>query len=130
MCNTACRCATTYKSGYTARRWSSTTGARSRCSPTALDVLRQVNASVNVPICVGERLYTRFDFVRVLAERLAEYIMPDVVWTGGISELRKIANLAEAFYVPISPRDGRHFRAFINDQRFVRQVVARLESKP
>ena len=42
----------------------------------------------------------------MLAERLAEYIMPDVVWTGGISELRKIANLAEVYYVPVSPHDA------------------------
>lgn len=74
--------------------------------PDSLDALRHVKESVNVPICVGERLYTRFDFVPILKERLAEYIMPDVLWTGGISELRKIANLAEAFYIPISPHDA------------------------
>ena len=32
--------------------------------------------------------------------------MPDVTWTGGISELKKIATLAEAYYVPISPHDA------------------------
>jgi len=32
--------------------------------------------------------------------------MPDILWTGGISELRKVANLAEAFYIPISPHDA------------------------
>ncbi len=74
--------------------------------PDSLDALRQVKASVNVPICVGERLYTRFDFLPVLKEGLAEYIMPDILWTGGISELRKIANLAETFYIPISPHDA------------------------
>jgi galactonate dehydratase len=32
--------------------------------------------------------------------------MPDVTWTGGISELKKIATLAETFYIPISPHDA------------------------
>ena len=75
--------------------------------PDSLEALRHVKEMVSVPICVGERLYTRFDFVPILTERLAEYIMPDVVWTGGISELRKIANMAEAFYVPVSPHDAQ-----------------------
>jgi galactonate dehydratase len=74
--------------------------------PDSYDALRHVKESVSVPICVGERLYTRWDFVPILTERLAEYIMPDILWTGGISELRKIANMAEAFYVPISPHDA------------------------
>ena len=74
--------------------------------PNSIDALRHVKESVNVPICVGERLYTRFDFVPILEGRLAEYIMPDILWTGGISEMRKIANLAEAFYIPVSPHDA------------------------
>ena len=32
--------------------------------------------------------------------------MPDILWAGGISEMRKIANMAEAFYIPISPHDA------------------------
>ncbi len=74
--------------------------------PDSVEALRQVRDAVNVPICVGERLYTRFDFVPILVNRLAEYLMPDILWTGGISELRKIANMAEAFYIPVSPHDA------------------------
>ena len=74
--------------------------------PDSVEALRQVREAVNVPICVGERLYTRFDFVPILVNRLAEYLMPDILWTGGISELRKIANMAEAFYIPVSPHDA------------------------
>ena len=55
---------------------------------------------------MGERLHTRFEFVPVLEQRLADFIMPDVTWTGGISELKKIATLAEAYYVPVSPHDA------------------------
>ena len=74
--------------------------------PESYDALRQVRERVAAPICVGERLFTRWDFLPVLQERLADYIMPDVVWTGGISELRKIASMAEAYYVPISPHNA------------------------
>jgi galactonate dehydratase len=71
--------------------------------PESYGALRQVREAVNVPICVGERLFTRYDFAPVLENRLADYLMPDVCWTGGISELKKIATMAEAHYVSVSP---------------------------
>jgi|TARA_B110000116_G_scaffold246751_1_gene238705 galactonate dehydratase len=74
--------------------------------PESLNALRQVKAGTDVPLCVGERLYTRYDFADVLSEGLANYIMPDICWTGGISEMRKIATLAETYYIPISPHDA------------------------
>ena len=42
----------------------------------------------------------------MLEQKLAEYIMPDIIRTGGISEMKKIATMAEAFFVPISPHDA------------------------
>ncbi|MBH27518.1 MAG: mandelate racemase [Chloroflexi bacterium] len=74
--------------------------------PNSNEALKQVKESVHVPICVGERLYTRWDFLPILKENLAEYLMPDILWTGGISELYKISTLAETFYVPVSPHDA------------------------
>ena len=68
--------------------------------------LRQVREKVNASISVGERLHTRWEFVPILENELADYIMPDVTWTGGISELKKIATMAEAYYVPVSPHDA------------------------
>ncbi|MCB2052993.1 MAG: mandelate racemase/muconate lactonizing enzyme family protein [Geminicoccaceae bacterium] len=68
--------------------------------------LAQVRESVGTAISVGERLHTRFDFLPILEEGLADYVMPDVTWTGGITELKKIATMAEAYYVPISPHDA------------------------
>jgi galactonate dehydratase len=65
-----------------------------------------VREKVRAHITVGERLHTRWEFVPILEKRLADYIMPDVTWTGGISELKKIATMAEAYYVPISPHDA------------------------
>ena len=76
------------------------------CAPESLDALEQVRANVGAAISWGERGHTKWDFAPVLERQLADYIMPDVTWTGGISELKKIATLAEAFYVPISPHDA------------------------
>lgn len=74
--------------------------------PESHDALRQVRENTAVPICVGERLFTRFDFAPILERRLADFVMPDVCWTGGISELRRIGALAEAHYVPLSPHNA------------------------
>jgi galactonate dehydratase len=74
--------------------------------PEGYAALAQVRQSVAAPICVGERLFTRYDFLPIFENRLADYIMPDVVWTGGISELRKIATMAEAYYIPVSPHNA------------------------
>ncbi|MBN9497710.1 MAG: mandelate racemase/muconate lactonizing enzyme family protein [Alphaproteobacteria bacterium] len=68
--------------------------------------LQQVREKVNVPIAVGERLHTRWEIAPVLEKRLADFIMPDVTWTGGISELKKIATMAETYYIPVSPHDA------------------------
>jgi galactonate dehydratase len=74
--------------------------------PESYEALEQVRTQVPTRICVGERQYTRFEFVPILNRHLSDFIMPDVTWTGGISELKKIATLAEAYYIPISPHDA------------------------
>ena len=52
--------------------------------------LRQVRERVSAKISVGERLFTRWEFVDIFEQELADFIMPDVTWTGGISELKKM----------------------------------------
>ena len=76
------------------------------CPPESLNALKQVREKVNAPISWGERGHTKWDFVPVLEGKLTDYIMPDVTWTGGITELKKISALAEAYYIPISPHDA------------------------
>ena len=68
--------------------------------------LQQVRDKVNAAITVGERLHTRWEFVPIFENELADYVMPDVTWTGGISELKKIATMAEAYYIPVAPHDA------------------------
>jgi galactonate dehydratase len=74
--------------------------------PESPQALRSVREQVGVPICVGERLYTRWDFLPILEGGLADFIMPDVVWCGGISELLRIATMAEAYHIPLSPHNA------------------------
>jgi galactonate dehydratase len=74
--------------------------------PESYHALKQVKENTNIPICIGERVHTRWDFIQFLENELADFIMPDVTWTGGISEIKKIATLAEAYYIPISPHDA------------------------
>ncbi|MDM9646795.1 mandelate racemase/muconate lactonizing enzyme family protein [Rhizobium sp. S163] len=76
------------------------------CPPESLNALKQVREKVSAPISWGERGHTKWDFVQVLENRLADYIMPDVTWTGGITELKKISALCEAYYIPVSPHDA------------------------
>lgn len=68
--------------------------------------LSQVREKVNVAISVGERIHTRWEFVPIFENKLADYVMPDVTWTGGITELKKISTMAEAYYIPVSPHDA------------------------
>jgi galactonate dehydratase len=65
-----------------------------------------VRDKVSAAISWGERGHTKWDFVPVLENKLADYIMPDVTWTGGITELKKISALCEAYYIPVSPHDA------------------------
>ncbi len=74
--------------------------------PESYGALKQVREKVNAAISVGERAHTKWDFVKILEDKLTDYIMPDVTWAGGITEMKKIATLAEAYYVPISPHDA------------------------
>jgi galactonate dehydratase len=74
--------------------------------PENADALAQFRAQTDVPICVGERLYTRWEFRPLLEQKLTDYIMPDIIRTGGISEMKKIATQAEAYFVPIAPHDA------------------------
>ncbi len=74
--------------------------------PEGNEALRQLKTNTDMPLCVGERKYTRWDFLPLLQEGLVNFIMPDICWTGGITEVRKIAILAESFYVPVTPHDA------------------------
>lgn len=70
------------------------------------NALRQIRENTNVPLCVGERHFTRWDYDEILRDRLVDFIMPDIAWCGGISEIRRIASMAEIQYINVSPHDA------------------------
>jgi galactonate dehydratase len=59
----------------------------------------------SLPLCVSERLMTRWGFRELFENRAAQIIMPDISWCGGISEGKKIATMAETYYLPIAPHN-------------------------
>ncbi len=76
------------------------------CPPESWKALKQVKEQVDVAICTGERFHTRWEFVPIFENGLADFIMPDVTWAGGISEMKKISTMAEAYYIPVTPHDA------------------------
>jgi len=68
-----------------------------------MDALREVTASTNIPVCVGENLSLAHQFQALLDKKAADIIMPDIQKCGGIGEGQRIANLAHLHYVPFAP---------------------------
>jgi galactonate dehydratase len=68
-----------------------------------VDALKLVSDHVSFPIATGERLLTRWGFREVLEKQAVSLIQPDGSHVGGITELRKVANMAEVYYVHIMP---------------------------
>ncbi len=73
--------------------------------PDNLDSYARLKAETKVPLCVSERLFTRFGFRRCVELHAADIIMPDMAWTGGLTETRKICALADTYYLPITSHD-------------------------
>lgn len=67
------------------------------------DALKWVADHVPFPIATGERLLTRWGFRDILEKQAAAYLQPDISHAGGITELKKIANMAEVYYAHMMP---------------------------
>ncbi len=70
-----------------------------------LSAYAELAAQTSLPLCVSERLMTRWGFRELLENDAARIVMPDICWCGGISEARKIAAMAEVNYRPIAPHN-------------------------
>jgi len=73
--------------------------------PENVAAMREVKRVSPVPLCAGENLYLRWGFRDLLEQQAVDYIMPDIPKCGGLSECRKIANMAEVYYVPLAPHN-------------------------
>jgi galactonate dehydratase len=65
--------------------------------------MADIRHATKTPICCGENLFLRWGYQQLLEKRAADIIMPDIQKCGGLSEARKIANMAQAYYVPFAP---------------------------
>ncbi|RVA02805.1 mandelate racemase/muconate lactonizing enzyme family protein, partial [Mesorhizobium sp. M7A.F.Ca.US.001.02.1.1] len=71
--------------------------------PDMPEVMAQVARATSIPIATGERLTTKFEFARVIENRAATILQPDLGRSGGILETKKIAAMAEAYHIQIAP---------------------------
>ena len=70
-----------------------------------VDAMANIAQSIRIPVATGERLYTRWDYRPLLEKQAARIIQPDICHAGGIMELKKIAAMAEAYYVGVAPHN-------------------------
>jgi L-alanine-DL-glutamate epimerase-like enolase superfamily enzyme len=71
-------------------------------NPEAYVRLKQ---ATKIPLCQSERVFTRFGFRPWIEQHAADIIMPDLSWGGGLTEGRKIASLADTYYLPVTCHD-------------------------
>ena len=73
--------------------------------PENVDAMLEVKRSSRTPICAGENLYLRWGFRDLIEKQAVDVIMPDLPKCCGLSEGRKIANMAEVYYIPLAPHN-------------------------
>ncbi|WP_163336089.1 galactonate dehydratase [Desulfopila sp. IMCC35008] len=95
-----------------------------------IEELAEIRRHCNIPIATGERMFSRYDFKKLLESGAADIIQPDLSHAGGITECRKIAVMAEAYDVALAPHcplgpialaaclqlDAVSYNAFIQEQ--------------
>ena len=68
-----------------------------------MEDFKEIAASCDIPIATGERLYTRWDFKRLFQAGGVDIIQPDLSHAGGITEVKKIGAMAEAYDIALAP---------------------------
>lgn len=68
-----------------------------------MESFADVARNTHIPIATGERIFSRWDFKRLLQQGYADIIQPDLSHAGGITEVKKIASMAEAYDVALAP---------------------------
>jgi L-alanine-DL-glutamate epimerase-like enolase superfamily enzyme len=74
--------------------------------PDNLEAYAILARETSVPVCISERLATRFRFREMFEARAVDVVMYDVTWCGGISEAKKISDMADTYKLPTSPHTG------------------------
>ena len=95
-----------------------------------MEYFKEIAAACNIPIATGERLFSKWDYKRLFSAGGVDIIQPDLSHAGGITEVRKIAAMAEAHDVALAPHcplgpialaaclqvDAVSYNAFIQEQ--------------
>ena len=68
-----------------------------------MEAFKEIAASSNIPIATGERLFSKWDFKRLFSYGGVDIIQPDLSHAGGITEVKKIASMAEAYDIALAP---------------------------
>jgi len=71
--------------------------------PGNIEVFKRLKQAIQIPLATGERDRTIWGMIPYLQERCIDILQPDCGHTGGISQMKKIATLAEAYNVPLAP---------------------------
>ncbi len=74
--------------------------------PGNIEVFKRLKQAIKVPLATGERDRTIWEFIPYLHERCIDILQPDIGACGGISQMKKIATLAEAYHVPLAPHNA------------------------
>jgi galactonate dehydratase len=75
------------------------------CQAQNHDVMAEIARGTHLPIATGERVFTKWGFREVLEKKAATILQPDMCHAGGITEVRLIAGMAEAYYADIAPHN-------------------------
>ena len=75
------------------------------CQAQNHDIMAEIARGTHLPIATGERVFTKWGFREVLEKRAATILQPDLCHAGGITEVRLIAGMAEAYYAGIAPHN-------------------------
>lgn len=73
--------------------------------PLNVDVMADLARKTTIPIATGERIFLKWGFKEILEKRAAMILQPDICYAGGITELKVIAGMAEAYYAPLAPHN-------------------------
>ena len=73
--------------------------------PENVEAMARVTASTRTPICTGENFYTRHGFRELIQSQAADIVSPDLAKAGGLLEGRRIADLADMYYINIAPHN-------------------------
>lgn len=73
--------------------------------PENIAAMVEVQRSVNTPLATGERIFGRHGFRELLERQAVRIVQPDIARTGGITEFKKIAAMADTYYVPVAPHN-------------------------